>query len=573
MKSNTKLTTKITILVLVVVAAIATVSWIIVDANKGVDVSFATMEKTIQANQGQDAQLTEKSNGKLYLKTKDSLYVTTVRPESQMVEEWIKKYNISYEYSNQASVGGIIIGGVLIALILTFIVLQGKGGVGVKSMKNSRSKATPLPDITLDDIGGLPDEMKEEILQTLSIMKDPKRSMQVGLKPPKGILLYGPPGTGKTLLAQAIAQEIGATFFSSSGAAFTELFVGVGAARVRSLFQNARKQKPAVIFIDEIDALAGKRKAHGGSDEGEKTLTELLVQLDGGNDNDEILFIAATNRKDMLDEAFLRPGRIDFTFQVPLPDTQGRKEIIDIHTKNKPLAENVVASLSDLAETTSGFSGAEISTLFETASRRAIREGRTEIEASDIDYALDRTILGTTSRALNDMETKRRVAIHESGHALIAAVTNPGSIRKATIIPRGQALGYVAPIPKELHLSTTSELLDRVSMILAGGVAERMFLGEHSIGVSGDVQQAKQIIEEMVDTGMLQDGFQLTFEKEKRAEKMQALFEQALQRTEQIIREHKTEFHHLVDALMREETLEGEEVQEIVTGNHTEVVS
>ncbi|MFA8438274.1 AAA family ATPase [Pueribacillus sp. YX66] len=573
MNSKSKFATKLTILALIVITGLATISWVIVDKNKGTEVSFAQMEQTIQALNGQRADLTERSDGKLFLKTNHGLYVTNVRPESQMVEEWIKNYNLNYKYSNSGAVGGIMIGGVFIALLISLFVLQGKGGVGVKSMKNSRSKAAPLPNVTLNDIGGLPNEMKEEILQTLSIIKNPKRSEQIGLKAPKGILLYGPPGTGKTLLAQAIAREIGATFFSSSGAAFTELFVGVGAARVRSLFQNARKQKPAVIFIDEIDALAGRRKAHGGGDEGEKTLTELLVQLDGGNNNDGILFIAATNRKDMLDDAFLRPGRIDFTFHVPLPDTQGRKEIIDIHTKDKPLAKDVIASLDGLAESTSGFSGAEISTLFETASRRAVREGREEITASDIDYALDRTILGTSSRALNDKQTKRRVAIHESGHALVAALTKPGSIRKATIIPRGQALGYVAPIPKELHLSTTSELLDQVSMILAGGVAERMYLGEHSIGVSGDVQQAKQIIEQMVDTGMLQDAFRLTFDKGKKAEKMQALFEEALQKTEQLIRDHETEFQHLVDALMKKETLEGEEVQEIVTGNRTEVVS
>ena len=343
--------------------------------------------------------------------------------------------------------------------------------------------------------------MKEEILQTLSIVKDPKRSAQVGIQPPKGILLYGPPGTGKTLLAQAIAREIGATFYSSSGSAFTELFVGVGASRVRSLFENARKQRPAVIFIDEVDALAAKRKAHGG-EEAEKTLTELLVQLDGGNNNDGVLFIAATNRKDMLDEAFLRPGRIDFSFQVPLPDTTGRREIIDIHTRGKLLADEVFASLDTLAESTSGFSGAELSSLFKTASRRAIRDGREQIAKNDLDFAIDRTILGSASRSMNDPETKRRVAIHESGHALVAAVTKPGSVRKATIIPRGQALGYVAPIQKELHLSTYSELFDQVSMILAGGVAERIYLGEHSIGVSGDVQQAKEIIERMVDTGL-----------------------------------------------------------------------
>jgi cell division protease FtsH len=376
-------------------------------------------------------------------------------------------------------------------------------------------------------------------------------------------LLYGPPGTGKTLLAQAIAHELDAAFFSTSGSAFNELFVGVGASRVRSLFQTARKQGPAVIFIDEVDALAGKRKAHGG-EEAEKTLTELLVQLDGGHSNDGILFIAATNRKDMLDEAFLRPGRIDFSFHVPLPDTKGRKEIIAIHTKGKALAKDVFASLDDLAESTSGFSGAELQSLFETASRRAVRNGQDIILKADIDYALDRTILGSTSRSLQDVETKRRVAIHEAGHAIIASLTKRGSVRKATIIPRGEALGYVAPIPRELHLSTHSDLLDRVAMILAGGVAERMILGEHSIGVSGDVQQAKQMIEHMVDTGMLQDGFTLTFNKQDKEAKMQELFEKGLTKAEKLIETHQYQYQRLVDALLKKETLEGSEVEEIV---------
>ncbi|QNK90548.1 AAA family ATPase [Sporosarcina sp. resist] len=560
------------VLVLLVTGTVASVGWYFFDANKGIAVSFSELEKTIQAQNNQVVSLKETSNGTLYLQTKDEKYVTQVRPESQLVEQLVEKYNISYNYSDQSKFSSLLFGGVFITLLITLIVLHKKGkiGVGASSMKNSASKSTPLPDITLQDIGGLPEEMKEEILQTLSIVKDPKRSAQVGIQPPNGILLYGPPGTGKTLLAQAIAREIGATFFSSSGSAFTELFVGVGASRVRSLFENARKQRPAVIFIDEVDALAGKRKTHGG-EEAEKTLTELLVQLDGGNNNDGVLFIAATNRKDMLDEAFLRPGRIDYSFQVPLPDTTGRREIIDIHTRGKLLADEVFAALDTLAESTSGFSGAELSSLFKTASRRAIRDGREQIAKSDLDFAIDRTILGSASRSMNDPETKRRVAIHESGHALVAAVTKPGSVRKATIIPRGQALGYVAPIQKELHLSTYSELLDQVSMILAGGVAERIYLGEHSIGVSGDVQQAKEIIERMVDTGLLQNGFTLTFNKSEKEAKMQILFDEALRKTENLIQEHASEFKQLVDLLMQKETLDGSEIQQIVSRHVVEI--
>ena len=567
MKPNSKFATKIVVLVALVIGVVTGVGWYVSGTPKGENVSFSEFEKTIQSQANQKLALKESADGTLSLLTQDGLYITQVRPQSQLAEQLVEKYNLSYKYADSGQYGSLVFGGLIIAALITLFILHRKGklGAGVSSMKNGASKATPLPTITLDDIGGLPEEMKEEIHQTLSIIKDPKRATQVGIKAPKGILLYGPPGTGKTLLAQAIAHEIGATFYSSSGSAFTELFVGVGASRVRTLFQNARKQRPAVIFIDEVDALAGKRKEHGG-EESEKTLTELLVQLDGGNDNDGILFIAATNRKDMLDEAFLRPGRIDYTFNVPLPDTGGRREIIDIHTKGRLLADDVYASLDVLAESTSGFSGAELSALFETASKRAIRDGREKIGKSDLDFAIDRTILGSTSRALNDMDTKRRVAIHESGHALLAALTKPGSVRKATIIPRGQALGYVAPIQKELHLQTASELMDQLSMILAGGVAERMYLGEHSIGVSGDVQQAKDIIERMVDTGLLQDSFTLTFNKGEKELKMQAIFGVALRQTETLIQENAAQFEELVDVLFRKETLDGAEVQEIVDG-------
>ena len=566
MNSNPKFVSKIlplfaAFMVIVTLAA----TFVVQNTDDKVSVPFSSLVKSIEGLNGSEATLIEKMDGTLVLKTKEASLVSQVPPGSDMVDKLVEKYNINYEYMNNSRYGAWILGGVLLLLMGAAFVIQKKtGGIGAGNrMKNSLSKPNPLPSITLTDVGGLQEEMKEEIFQTLSILKNPEKSAKMGIKPPKGILLYGPPGTGKTLLAQAIARELNANFFSASGSAFNEMFIGVGASRVRSLFQSARKQGPAVIFIDEVDALAGKRKPHGG-EEGEKTLTELLVQLDGGHANDGILFIAATNRKDMLDDAFLRPGRIDFSFNVPLPDTKGRREIIDIHIKGKNLSDNVISTLDDLAESTSGFSGAELQSLFETASRRALRNGQDFISKSDIDYALDRTILGSTSRTLQDAETKRRVAIHEAGHALVSAVTKPGSVRKATIIPRGQALGYVAPIPKELQLSTHSDLIDRIAMILAGGVAERMILGEHSIGVSGDVQQAKQIIEQMVDTGLLQEGFSLTFSKGLKETKMQELFDDALEKSEMIINANQRQFERLVDELLKKETLEGSEVDEIV---------
>lgn len=548
------------------VLLIAGLIWVMQTTNKEISIPFNSLEKIIQAQKGKTVSLTEEPDGSLHLVTSEGRYISHVPPNSQMVNQLVGKYNIDYTYANSSPYGNWIIGGVILLLAALAFALQKTKGAGFgigNSMKNSVAKPSPVPSIKLDDVGGLGEEMKEEILQTLSILKEPERSMNLGIKPPKGILLYGPPGTGKTLLAQAIACQLNASFFSASGSAFNELFVGIGASRVRSLFQSARKIRPAVIFIDEVDALAGRRKAHGG-EETEKTLTELLVQLDGGHSNDGILFIAATNRKDMLDEAFLRPGRIDFSFNVPLPDTKGRREIIDIHIKGKMLAEDVKASLDNLAESTSGFSGAELRSLFETASRRAVRNGQDMIRKSDLDYALDRTILGSTSRSLHDIDTKRRVAIHEAGHAIVSEITKPGSVRKATIIPRGEALGFVAPIPKELHLSTTSDLLERIAMVLAGGVAERLFLGEHSIGVSGDVAQAKHIIEQMVDTGMLEDGFTLTFNKQDKETKMQELFQKGLKKAEMLIKTNERNYLNLVDTLLKKETLEGSEVERIV---------
>lgn len=565
MNRSKKIVSKLIPLVTALLIIISGIIWFIQSTNSQTTIPFSSVEETIKAQKGKPVNLTEQPDGSIYIKAGNEEYVSHVPPNSQMVDKLIEKYNIEYSYTTSSRYGKWVMLGVILLFTGAAITLQkNKGGFGLRnSMKSSVAKSRPLPTISLKDVGGLGEEMKEEILQTLSTLKEPERALKLGIKPPKGILLYGPPGTGKTLLAQAIARELNASFFSSSGSAFNELFVGVGASRVRSLFQAARKQAPAVIFIDEVDALAGRRKAHGG-EEAEKTLTELLVQLDGGHINDGILFVAATNRKDMLDEAFLRPGRIDFSFHVPLPDTKGRKEIIDIHTRGKALAEDVYASLDDLAESTSGFSGAELQSLFETASRRAVRNNQEIIKKQDLDYALDRTILGSTSRSLKDQATKRRVAIHEAGHAIVASLTKPGSVRKATIIPRGEALGYVAPIPQELHLSTHSDLLDRVAMVLAGGVAERLLLGEHSIGVSGDVQQAKQLIEQMVDTGLLEDGFTLTFNKTDREAKMQELFAKGLEKAENLIQTHYDQYKQLVDELLKKETLEGSEVEAIV---------
>ncbi|WP_042457365.1 AAA family ATPase [Neobacillus dielmonensis] len=571
MNKSKKTVIKLIPLITVFIFLISGLTWYINTTINSIKmIPFSSVEKIIKQQEGKTVSITEQQDGRVYLKAGDTQYRSQVPPNSQVIDKLIEKYNIDYTYSTSTRYGKWVMGGfILLLAIVGYFLQKSKGGFGLRTMKNSVSQARPLPLINLKDVGGLGEEMKQEILQTLTIIKEPERARKLGITPPKGILLYGPPGTGKTLLAQAMAKELNATFFTASGSAFNELFIGVGASRVRSLFKAARKERPAVIFIDEVDALAGKRKPHGG-EEAEKTLTELLVQLDGGTSNEGILFIAATNRKDMLDDAFLRPGRIDFTFHVPLPDTKGRQEIIDIHAKGKSMAPDALAALDQLAESTSGLSGADLYSLFETASRRAVLNRHDALQKEDLDFALDRTILGSSSRSLTDQETRRRVAIHEAGHALVASLTKQDSVRKATIIPRGEALGYVAPNQKELQLSTTSDLLDRVAMILAGGAAERFVLGEHSIGVSGDVQQAKQIIEHMVEIGMLEDGFSLTFKKLDREEKMQELFQKALYRAENLISTHQQAYQKLVDILLKKETIEGSEVEKIVRG--TEII-
>ena len=337
MKSRLKKPSTIVSIALVITVILAAVIWTVQAGNKDVTVPFSSVEKIIASQDGKTVAVQEYKNGKLLITAPDGEYISHVPPNSEMVDKLVETYNIQYTFATTGPYTPWILGGVVLLFIAIGIYLfkSGKGGMGAtNTMKQSVSKPKALPSISLEDVGGIQEEMKEEIMQTLSILKEPERSLKMGIKPPKGILLYGPPGTGKTLLAQAIAKELGATFFSTSGSGFNELFVGVGASRVRNLFQNARKHSPAVVFIDEVDALAGRRKQHGG-EESEKTLTELLVQLDGGHSNDGILFIAATNRKDMLDEAFLRPGRIDFSFNVPLPDTKGRRDIIKIKKKNK----------------------------------------------------------------------------------------------------------------------------------------------------------------------------------------------------------------------------------------------
>src|SRR5690625_4341044 len=397
----------------------------------------------------------------------------------------------------------------LLAGFLYFMMNQagqgGSGGGGGRNVMNfGRSQAkeadAKTSTVRFADVDGA-DEEKQELVEIVEFLKDPRRFNKVGARIPKGVLLVGPPGTGKTLLARAVAGEAGTPFFSISGSDFVEMFVGVGASRVRDLFENAKKNAPCIIFIDEIDAVGRQRGAGvgGGHDEREQTLNQLPVEMDGFGENEGVIILAATNRPDILDPALLRPGRFDRQIMVDRPDLNGRKEILEIHARNKPLADNV--DLKTIAMRTPGFSGADLENLLNEAALVAARTNKKQVELEDIDEATDRVIAGPAKKSRVISEKERNiVAYHESGHTLIGLILDGATtVHKVTIVPRGRSCGYAVMLPKEdRYFMTKSELLDQVTGLLGGRVAEEITFAEVSTGAHNDFQRATSIVRKMV---------------------------------------------------------------------------
>lgn len=376
------------------------------------------------------------------------------------------------------------------------------GGRGVMNFGKSKAKESDAKTskVRFSDVAGA-DEEKEELVEIVEFLKDPRRFANLGARIPAGVLLEGPPGTGKTLLAKAVAGEAGVPFFSISGSEFVEMFVGVGASRVRDLFENAKKTAPAIIFIDEIDAVGRQRGAGmgGGHDEREQTLNQLLVEMDGFTGNEGVIVIAATNRQDVLDPALLRPGRFDRRIMVGRPDVKGREAILKVHAKNKPMASNV--DLKVIARQTPGFSGADLENLLNEAALVAARRDSKQIEALDIDEAHDRVIAGPAKKDRVISKTERSmVAYHEAGHTIVGLVLSDARIvHKVTIVPRGRAGGYAIMLPKEdRFLMTKKELFEQIVGLLGGRVAEELIFDSQSSGASNDFQQATQIARSMV---------------------------------------------------------------------------
>ena len=460
------------------------------------------------------------------------------------------------------------------------------------SMDFGRSKARLSNDNdkkSFKDVAGLKEE-KEEVAELIDFLKNPKKFEKLGARIPKGVLLVGPPGTGKTLLAKAIAGEANVPFFFISGSDFVELFVGVGASRVRDMFKEAKRNAPCLIFIDEIDAVGRQRGTGlgGGLDEREQTLNQLLTEMDGFGENEGIIIIAATNRPDVLDPALLRPGRFDRQVTVSLPDANEREAILKVHAKNKIFDKDV--NLANLSLRTPGFSGADLENLLNEAALLAVRRNKNSISMDEIDEATDRVLLGPakTTRKITDKE-KKLVSIHEAGHAVIGLkLEDAQEVHKITIIPRGMAGGYTMMLPKEekIAVHTKAELLAQITGLLGGRVSEEMFLGEISTGASDDIKRATKIARSMVTEYGMSDLGPIQYEEKSEGvflgrdyaksknfsdqvaleidEQTRKIIEECYEKAKKIVGENKDLIFQLSDALIQYETITKEQIESIV---------
>ena len=567
--------------------------------SKPADISYTSFMQHVQQDEIKQVTIVDNViSGKL----KDGKEFSTVAPnDSKLVEKLeAKKVDIKAELPPQPPWWMSILSSILPMLIIVglwFMLMNQGGAGGGKVMNFGKSRARRYDEeklkITFKDVAGA-EEAKQELEEVVEFLKHPQKYNDLGAKIPKGVLLYGPPGTGKTLLAKAVAGEAGVPFFSISGSDFVEMFVGVGASRVRDLFDQAKKSAPCIVFIDEIDAVGRQRGAGlgGGHDEREQTLNQLLVEMDGFSANEGIIMIAATNRPDILDPALLRPGRFDRQIVVDRPDIKGRTEILKVHVKGKPIGQDV--NLDVIAQRTPGFTGADLSNLVNEAALLTARKDKKAINMPEMEEAAERVIMGPErkSRVISDKE-KRLTAYHEGGHTIVGMLlehTDP--VHKVTIIPRGRAGGYTLSLPKEdKYYATRSEMLDELKVLLGGRVAEALVLKEISSGASNDLQRATQLARQMIcEYGMSENIGPVTFghrqdqvflgrdiardkdySEEVAAEidkEVRSFMEDAYATTEKLLSDNIDKLHVIAKALMEKETLEEEEINQLVKYGH-----
>jgi cell division protease FtsH len=424
--------------------------------------------------------------------------------------------------------------------------------------------------VTFKDVAGVT-EAQEELQEVVDFLQDPKRFAQLGARVPKGILLYGPPGTGKTLLAKAVAHESGASFYSQSASAFVEMFAGLGASRIRKLFEEARKNAPSIVFIDELDAVGMARTGHGFNREQDQTLNQLLVELDGFDDRDQVIIMGASNRLQDLDPALLRPGRFDRQVVVTPPDLAGREEILLVHTRGKPLAGEI--DLSMIARQTAGLTGADLANIANEAAIFAGREKCTEIRQDHFESAMERVVAGLQTRRVVTEKEQRILAYHEGGHALMSHLMGEGfPVQKATIVSRGQALGYTLHLPEEeRYLHTRDELIDWMKIALAGRAAEQVVFGRVTNGAANDLEKVTEIArsmvfeygmsEEVVSRTMRADNYSLSEETKRLRDSEQArLTDGAYEEALRLLTKHRSSLDRVAAALLEKETLAREEL-------------
>jgi cell division protease FtsH len=527
---------------------------------------------------------------------KEVNFRTFPMPDPDLVKD-LEKYNVRdfSGYVDRNWLGMILVnfGPALFFLFLWFLMIRQMQGGGKQAMAFGRSKAklqsTKKTKITFADVAGC-DEAKEELREIIEFLKEPAKFQKLGGKIPKGVLLYGAPGTGKTLLAKAVAGEAGVPFFSSSGSEFVEMFVGVGASRVRDLFDQGRKNAPCLLFVDEIDAVGRHRFAGigGGHDEREQTLNQLLVEMDGFDTKEGVILIAATNRPDVLDPALLRPGRFDRHVTVPSPDLRGREEILKVHSKVIKLGPNV--DMKVIARRTPGFVGADLANLVNEAALLAARRNKPHVEQSELEEAIERVIAGPErkTRMITDRE-KKIVAYHESGHTLVAKLT-PGTdpVHKVSIISRGMALGYTLQLPTEdRHLTSRTDMTNRLAVLLGGRVAEEVIFKEITTGACDDLAKATDLATRMVcEFGMSEKLGPMTFRRKEEEvflgrdinrdrafsnetsqmidAEIKRLITDALSYVRKLLSDNRSKLDRLAERLMEKEILESEEVEALI---------